>query len=150
MNARSSNHNVKKMGEVIDSPTHRHIGELLKTLQLFTEWKKEAGKFKERFITDESYEDLSWMIFAVVGVASKYLHEDGRNKFDQGRSGSDVCEHQFANIRMKYQSANKFNCEIGTSNAQAYRSNSFTISNANTSGSRKDTKSELFSIMLKT
>ena len=62
INARSTNKNVKKMGEVIDSPTHCHIVNLLKTLRLFTERENEVCKFLKRFISDESYKDLSCMI----------------------------------------------------------------------------------------
>ena len=133
------------MGEVINSPKHRHLIELLDLLALFTDWKKEAGSSKHQFITRESYEDMTWMVYAVVGVASQYLKEDGHRNFDQGRSGSDCCEHHFANIRMRYSSASLIDCEVGTANAQTSRSNTFTTkSNANTAGARKETKNELF------
>ena len=64
---------------------------------------------------------------------------DGSRRFDQGRSGSDCCEHHFTNIRMRYQSASLIDCQVGTANAQSSRSNTFTTkSNANTAGSRKE------------
>ena len=89
--------------------------------------------FKERTITSESYENLTWMVFSVIGVATTFLEEDGSKMFDQGRSGSDVLEHHFSNIRSKYPSATLYNCEIGTANAQACRSNTFnTKSGGNT------------------
>ena len=61
------------MGEKITSPTHCHLVELLETLAMFNNWKKEAGKFKESFNTSESFDDLTWMVYAVVGVSISYL-----------------------------------------------------------------------------
>ena len=90
------------------------------------------------------------MVFAVVGVSTLYLKTDGSCKFDQGRSGSDCCEHHFGNIRMRYTSANVQNCEHATAKATTSRSNTFNITGrTNTSGARKETKSELFSTMYK-
>ena len=56
-------------------------------------------KLGVHYMTRECYEDLSWMVFATVGVACAYLDEDKSKKMHQGRSGSDVCEHFFAKIR---------------------------------------------------
>ena len=106
MNATSNYNGLKKDGEKINSPHHRHITELLEILALFFDWNEECGKFKERFIPRESYEDFIWMVFAVIGVSVFYLEIDGSCVFDQGRSGSDCCEHHFGNIRMRYTSAN--------------------------------------------
>ena len=51
---------------------------------------------------------------------------------------------------MKYSSANVQNCEHGTAKATTSRSCSFEIkSRTNTSGARKETKSELFESMYK-
>ena len=145
MNAKSEHNGVRKKGRIINSPKHKHLMELLELLSLFTSWKKEAGAFKERTITSESYEDLTWMVFSVVGVATTFLEEDGSQMFDQGRSGSDVLEHHFSNICSKFPSAILQNCEIGTANAQACRSNTFnTKSGGNTAGSRNETVQELF------
>ena len=150
MNAKGFHRNKKKEGEVINSPKHRHLKELLNLLVLFTEWKREAGSLKFHFITRESYEDMSWMVFAVVGVASTYLKTDSSRRFDQGRSGSDCCEHHFANIRMRYQSASLIDCEVGTANAQTSRSNTFTTkSNASTAGTRKETRNELLAPIIR-
>ena len=52
----------------------------------------------KKFITQESYEDLCWMVFGTAGVACTYLDKNWRLKMHQGRSGSDVCEHFFAKI----------------------------------------------------
>ena len=87
---------------------------------------------------------------AVAGVTFKYLKDDKSFVFDQGRSGSDCCEHHFGNIRMKYNSANIQNCEHGTAKATTARSCSFSIkSRTNTSGARKETQAELFEPMYK-
>jgi len=34
--------------------------------------------------TPESYEDMTWMIYAVIGVAVVHLSDDGSKKMDQG------------------------------------------------------------------
>ena len=125
MNAKSNHNGVKKMGEKINNPKHCHLEELLSTLALFTEWKEEAGKFDERFIPTQSYKDLTWMIFSVVGISILNLKEDGTLVFDQGRGGSDCCEHHFGNICMRYGSANIHNCESATGKATASRSCTF-------------------------
>ena len=61
MNAQGFHRNKKKDGEVINSPKHRHLKELLDLLVmlLFTKWKREAGTLKFRFIMRGSFEDMS-------------------------------------------------------------------------------------------
>ena len=54
MNAKGFHQNKKKDGEVINSPKHRHLKELLDLLVLFTKWKREAGVCKHYFITCKS------------------------------------------------------------------------------------------------
>lgn len=39
------------------------------------------------------------MVFGVTAIASLYLPDNGSRIMNQGRSGSDVCEHFFAMIR---------------------------------------------------
>ncbi|KAL7538982.1 hypothetical protein ACHAXR_008930 [Thalassiosira sp. AJA248-18] len=85
--------------EFIDHPRHRYIYELFSILQLFEEWKKDAGGLNKKFITRQIYEDLCWMVFGMAGLACTYLEEDKSKQIHQGRSGSDVCEHFFAKIR---------------------------------------------------
>ena len=81
MNATANHNGVKELGETINSPTHHHLVKLLETLALLNDWKKEAGKFKERFITNESFEDLAWMVFGVIGVFMTYLKADKKYVF---------------------------------------------------------------------
>jgi hypothetical protein len=85
--------------EFINSPQHRHILELFSVLQLFEEWKSDAGGFTNHFITRQTYEDLKWMVFGLAGVACTYLNNDKSKQLNQSRSGSDVCEHCFAKLR---------------------------------------------------
>ena len=66
---------------------------------MFEEWKENVGGFTCECITRQTYEDLQWMIFSVVGVACKYLDKDKSKKINQKRSGTDVCEHFFAKVR---------------------------------------------------
>ena len=148
INATSEPNGAKKDSEKINSPRHRHISELFQTLALFSDWKLEAGKFKERFIKQEGYEDLTWMIMAVASVTFKFLKDDKSFVFDQGRSRSDCCEHHFGNICMKYNSANTQHCEHGTAKANTARSCFFSIqSRTNKSGTRKEKQAELFEPM---
>ena len=145
MNARSVHNGVPKDGRIIHKPTHPHLMELLDTLKIFAAWKKEADSNKEHFITPESYEDMTWMIYAVIGVAVTHLSDDGSKKMDQGRFGSDVCENHFSNNRTKYPSASLVDCEVGTANSQSSRTHTFsTKTGSNTSGSRKETETEIF------
>ena len=146
MNATSIHNGVPKNGRIINKPTYKHIMKLLNILKLFTTWKQEPGSKKENFITSESYDDLVWMVYAVVGVATHYLDEDGKKTMDQGRSGSDVLENHFSNNRTKYSSASLHNCNVGTANAQASRTHTFsTKTGTNHSGTRKETQVEIFS-----
>jgi hypothetical protein len=58
------NLNVSK----INNPQHVHVYELFNMLKLFTEWKDNAGRFSNKFITKQLHEDLVWMIFGLAGV----------------------------------------------------------------------------------
>jgi hypothetical protein len=105
--------------EQINSPTHRHLEELLSILRLFEEWKRESGKAKKKFITKETYEDLCWMVFGTVTLACTYLKSDGSNKMDQGRSGTDPLEHFFCKVRRKNPNGGEQDCRESTSTISA-------------------------------
>ena len=85
--------------EPIDAPSHKHVRELLDTAVYLEEWRVECGGFTDQFITKETFEDLCWTIFGIVGVALTYLKEDKSRVMYQQRSGSDVCEHHFSMFR---------------------------------------------------
>ena len=89
MNAKSDHNGVKRDGEKINSPLHRHITELLEISALFSDWNEECGIFKEIFTTRESDKNLTWMVAAVVGVSTMQLKTDYSCVLDQGRSGSN-------------------------------------------------------------
>ena len=76
-------------------------------------------KLGVHYMTRECYEDLSWMVFATVGVACAYLDEDKSKKMHQGRSGSDVCKHFFAKIRQVNSNPNPQQCREITSKISA-------------------------------
>jgi hypothetical protein len=95
----NNRHVFKKKCTKIHSPNHPHLDELLDVVRLFYRWKKEVGKEKELFIPETTFEDLCWMVFAVVGVAKEYLDKDESLVMPQKKSGSDVCENHFGNIR---------------------------------------------------
>ena len=84
--------------EHINCPRHRHVFELFDVLRIFEEWKKESGGFSAKFITNYTYEDLVWMVFGIAAAAT-YLKEDRSLAMHQGRSGSDVREHFFSQVR---------------------------------------------------
>jgi hypothetical protein len=67
---------VKKGCENIDRPDHPLLKEALEVLVMFAEWKKEAGKETSAFITNQSYEDLCWLVCCLVGVSQTYLRPD--------------------------------------------------------------------------
>lgn len=85
--------------EPIDAPSHNHVKELLDTSAYLESWRAECGGFTDEFITKETFEDLCWTVFGIVGVALTYLKEDKSRVMYQQRSGSDVCEHHFSMIR---------------------------------------------------
>lgn len=85
--------------EKINHPKHKHIFELFDVLREFEKWKKECGGLNKKFITRQTYEDLKWLVFGIASVAGLYLKEDKSLVMDQGRLGSDTCEHFFAMIR---------------------------------------------------
>ena len=101
--------------ECIDCPQHKHIYELFSVLQLFEEWKEDAGGFTFEFITRQTYEDLQWMVFGIAGIACRYLNPDKSRKMHQGRSGSDVCEHFFAKVRQNNSNPTLAQCRAITS-----------------------------------
>ena len=85
--------------EMINSPDHFHLEELLSIFDVFCEWRNEAEKNKEEFITWQSFEDLSWLIFGIIGIARTYLKKDKSRTMVQRKGGSDVCENEFAGVR---------------------------------------------------
>lgn len=106
----------------IDCPRHRHVLELLRTLQIFERWKEECGGYNKRFITWQTHEDLRWLVFGIAGFAALYLKDDCSLVVDQGRFGSDTMEHLFALIRMgnsnpTNQQANEGLSKVGANNA---------------------------------
>ena len=94
MNGASEPRNVENINE----PRHKHVLELFGVLRLFEEWREECGGFNENFIAQQTWEDLVWMVFGVAGAACN-LEDDGSLVMHQGRSGSDVCEHFFSQVR---------------------------------------------------
>ena len=68
----------------LDCPQHKHVFELFSVLQLFEEWKDWCEGFTFKFITRESYEDLQWMCFGLIGVACTYLSADKSRKCTRG------------------------------------------------------------------
>lgn len=85
----------------VQSPTSEYIPPLLSSVQLFTEWKEQVGGNKNQFIPLPSYQDLCCVCFSTIALASHYTKVDGSVKLDQGRLGSDDCEHRFCSIKAK-------------------------------------------------
>ena len=90
-----SSNGVWKGCEPINSPDHRHIGELLDILDIFCEWRNESPE-KIHFIPWQSFEDLVYLIIGIIGVSKLYLKKDKSRILVQRRSGSDDVEHEFA------------------------------------------------------
>ena len=87
--------------EMIDIPTHHHLDELFEIFIFFAEWKKESGKNKTNFISWQSYQDMAWLVFGLIGKVKTYLKEDKSRTMVQRREGTDDCEHDFAGIRSR-------------------------------------------------
>ena len=68
--------NGRKKVDCFSSPNDEKLVELLKLVSIFTEWKNESLSNKKEFISMQSYEDLCWILFAKVGIRSKYLRDD--------------------------------------------------------------------------
>ena len=111
-------------------------------LQVFEEWKEEAGGLTNKYITRETYEDLKWMVFGLAGLACTYLKEDKSLKLHQGRSGSDVCEHFFAKIRQVNTNPTMQQCREICSKISGQKLGSSHLfqfgSGANTAGTERD------------
>ena len=99
MNGKAFQGSKDKDVQLIDCPKHSHITELFDVLRLFEEWKEESGGFTKKFITQQTYEDLVWMVFGVAAHAVLYLKDDKSRVMHQGRSGTDFLEHFFAKLR---------------------------------------------------
>ena len=99
-NTSMSSNGVWKGCEPINSPDHRHIGELLDILDIFCEWRNESPE-KIHFIPWQSFEDLVYLIIGIIGVSKLYLKKDKSRILVQRRSGSDDVEHEFAGIRVR-------------------------------------------------
>ena len=132
-----SNRGVFKGCECINSPTHPHLYELLEILELFYEWKKEAGEDKKKYITWQSSEDISWLIFGIVGIAHIYLCKDKSRTMKQRSAGTDDCEHEFAGIKSKNNKPTQQDCRNYTARMTGARTSTFTtINKSNTSGDK--------------
>ena len=110
------NAHAKKKHYPVDSPTSPYIPSLLETVQLFTEWKEEAQN-ANHFVPVTTYQDLCWVCFSTIGLAKQYTKADKSIKLDQGRSGSDDCEHRFCAIKAKGGTASKHAADIGNAKA---------------------------------
>ena len=68
--------NIMNNTDVSDSPDHFHIQELLDIMVFFCKWKDETKDKDNNSITWQCHEDLSWLIFATIGIARTYLKAD--------------------------------------------------------------------------
>jgi hypothetical protein len=141
-----TNSKVRRNVNKIDHPKHEHIFELFDILRLVEEWRRECGGFNKRFITRQTYEDLLWVVYGIIGTSSYYLKEDRSLSLDQGRLGSDVMEHFFAmicdnNTNPNLGQANAAASKIGSLNA-VVNANQFNGKRAgtNTAGAENDAK----------
>ena len=73
------NANYSKRRECINSPAHAHVKELHSILLLFAEWKNSCQS-KDEFITNESWEDLCWLVYGIEGLAKEYFCTDNSRR----------------------------------------------------------------------
>ena len=114
------NANHGKKCKCIDSPIHPHIKELHAILLVFAEWKNSC-KSKNEFITNESWEDLCWMIYGIIGMSLIYLRKDGSQRMMQRRGGSDCCENEFAAFRQSNSNGTEYDIRGIEARRSAYR-----------------------------
>ena len=114
------NANHSKKCECIDSPTHPHVKELHCILLLFAEWRSENDS-KNEFITNESWEDLCWLVYGIEGVSMEYLSSDQKQRMMQRRGGSDVCEFEFAAFRQSNSNGSEYDIRGIEARRSAYR-----------------------------
>ena len=133
-----SNRGEKKGCKMIDSPDHFHIQELLDIMVFFGKWKDEAKDKDDNYITWQCHEDLSWLIFATIGIARTYLKEDKSRRMCQRKSGTDDCEHEFAGSRLRNPKPTQGDMRKVTARRAGTRSSSaFTnLNKSNTSGDK--------------
>ena len=131
-----SNRGERKGCEILDSPDHFHIQELLDILIFFCKWKDEVGDDIDKYITWQSHEDLSWLIFSTIGLAQTYLKTDKSRRLCQRRSGTDDCEHEFAGTKLRNPKPTQNDMRKHTARRTGTRtSGMFTkLNKANTSG----------------
>lgn len=104
---------------------------------MFSEWKTEAGKNTEKFVPLSTFEDLTWLFVGTIGLCKSFLKEEKSRTLGQHCHGSDVCEHHFANCRMKNGSINKQGMDSCTVNSTNRRANAFNMEKKiNTSGDK--------------
>ena len=134
-----SSKGIYKGCECINTPDHPHIGELLDIMETFVTWKLESGEEKRHFITEQSYEDLIYLVVGIVGLASTYLKADRSRIMVQSRSSSNVVEHEFAGICQRNSKPTGKDVRQVVSRRSATRGSTFTaINNANTRGGDND------------
>ena len=132
-----SNRGEFKGCEIINSPKHKHLQELINILLIFCEWKHEAGTDEKKDISWQSHEDLCWLVFGIVGKAVTYLKEDKSRTMNQHADGTDDCEHEFAHMKGKNNKPTQKDCREMTSRATGVRSAVFTtVNKSNTRGDK--------------
>lgn len=119
--------------ENLNAPNHRHVTESLDILTLFCEWKAEAQALEDSstFMPYTSFDDLCSMVFGLVGMAQKYLHQDGSRTMVQRRGNTDVLEHAFAHLRARERNFNIAQGRQGVAQAQGVRQNALGGNNRN-------------------
>ena len=99
-NTDMSNRGVYKGYEMINSPNHKHLDEILQILTTFCDWSKNKKDQKD-YIPWQSHDNLCWLVLSIVGLSKTYLKEDESRTIVQSKIGPDDCEHEFAGIRQK-------------------------------------------------
>jgi hypothetical protein len=123
----------------IDSPNHPHLNELESILKTFAEWEQDAASHDspESFLPWTMSEDIKWLCLSTIGLAKFYLKEDNSRVMAQDRSGSDVCEHHFANVKSKNPNPTAADANNATSKSTAVRAHTFAVgAKTNTAGSK--------------
>jgi hypothetical protein len=89
----------------------------------FYYWRLEAGDNNDSFVPLTTYEDLCWIIFAVVGVGKTHILNDKTRIMPSKAKWYRHLWNHFCNIRNQFDQPAVDTCWQGTAHSQAVRSN---------------------------
>jgi hypothetical protein len=107
-----------KRVEMINTPNHAHLHELLETLSWFGVWRNDLFvrnlDLDVCFFPRGLWEDLESLVLGIVCLCRFYLKDDGSLAICQRRGDQDCCEHHFAHLRSRNNNPGAYQARSGT------------------------------------